>query len=90
MGFPAECFCEFGLELRAMSPFTSTFVVELANGWHGYVATREAFEHGGYEPRFGYQSRLVPEAGYRMLEASVDLLAELARGQGKGINGVSS
>lgn len=79
VGYPAEVFTEFGLRTKEASPFAETFVVELANGWHGYVPTREAFAHGGYEPRLGYQSRLVPEAGDQMCEAGIRLLKELAR-----------
>ncbi len=78
VGYPAEYFTEFGLKTKARSPFATTFVAELANGWHGYVPTREAFEHGGYEPRLGYQSRLVPEAGDLMCDTALELLAELA------------
>lgn len=78
VGYPAEYFVEFGLRTKAESPFSSTFVSELANGWHGYVPTMEAFAHGGYEARFGDASRLVPEAGDRMCEAGVRLLRELA------------
>ncbi len=77
-GYPAEYFTEFGLRTKGESPFAQTFVVELANGWHGYVPTREAFAHGGYEARLGYQGRLVPEAGDRMCEAALALLAQLA------------
>lgn len=78
-GFPAEYFTEFGLRTKAGSPFAHTLVAELANGWHGYVPTEEAFAHGGYEARLGFQSRLAPEAGDRMCEAALELLAELAR-----------
>jgi hypothetical protein len=76
-GYPVELFTEFGLATKERSPFAETVVVSLANGWHGYVPTQEAFAHGGYEPRLGYQSRLVPEAGERLLEAAVGLLAGL-------------
>jgi hypothetical protein len=77
VGYPAEYFTEFGLRTKAQSPFPTTFVAELANGWHGYVPTLEAFDHGGYEPRLGYQSRLVPGAGDIMCDAALDLLQEL-------------
>ena len=77
VGYPAEYFTEFGLRTKAESPFPATFVVELANGWHGYVPTQEAFAHGGYEPRFGYQSRLVPEAGDLMCDTALQLLNDL-------------
>jgi len=78
VGYPAEYFTEFGLRTKAESPFPETFVVELADGWHGYVPTREAFAHGGYEARLGYTSRLVPEAGEQMCESALRLLACLA------------
>jgi len=73
--FPAEYFTEFGLEVKARSPFAETFVVQLANGWHGYVPTKEAFAHGGYETRLAYQSRLATDAGERMRDTALDLLA---------------
>lgn len=76
--YPAEYFCEYGLRTKANSPFAQTFVAELANGWHGYVPTREAFRHGGYEPRLGDASRLAEEAGDRLCEAGLDLLRRLA------------
>jgi hypothetical protein len=77
VGYPGEIFTEFGLQTKAKSPFSETFVVELANGWHGYIATQEAFQHGGYETRFGYTSRLVPEAGDWMVETALQLLTDL-------------
>jgi len=80
VGFASEYFAEFGLKIKRESPFNETFVVELANGWHGYVPTREAFAHGGYETRFAYQSRLVPGAGDRLCDTALKLLGELAQG----------
>jgi hypothetical protein len=77
VGLPGEIFTEFGLQIKARSPFKETFVIELANGWHGYVPTREAFEHGGYETRLGYTSRLAPEAGERMVQAALEQLNRL-------------
>jgi hypothetical protein len=74
VGLPGEVFTEFGLQIKAESPFEETFIVELANGAHGYIPTRAAFEHGGYEARLGYTSRLVPEAGERMVRAALEQL----------------
>jgi hypothetical protein len=78
VAYPAEYFVEFGLRTKVGSPFASTFVAELGNGWHGYVPTIEAFEHGGYEPRLGDASRLVPEAGDLMCATGLRLLRGLA------------
>lgn len=77
VGYPAEYFVEFGLQTKAGSPFANTLVGELANGWHGYVPTAEAFAHGGYETRFGDASRLVPEAGDVICETGLRLLRQL-------------
>lgn len=77
-GFPCELFSAFGARTRASSPFADTIVAELANGWHGYVPTPEAFAHGGYETRFGYTSRLVEGAGDAMTDAAIALLGSLA------------
>jgi hypothetical protein len=52
--------------------------VTLANGWHGYVPTEDAFSRGGYEPRFAFPSRLVPEAGEVLVGAALAQLQELA------------
>ncbi len=89
VGYPAEYFSEFGLQTKAESPFGGTFVAELANGWHGYVPTVEAFAHGGYEPRLGLQSRLVPEAGDLMCSTALDLLKRVhLRRPGRGAQAV--
>ena len=78
VAFPVELFSDFGRRVKAESPFPDTFIATLANGWHGYAPTLEAFARGGYEPRFAYPSRLAPEAGERMTEAALELLRRLA------------
>lgn len=72
---PAELFCESGLEIREHSPCDVTLVSELTNGACGYVPTKRAFEHGGYEThRTVYTSRLIVEASEMIVGASVELL----------------
>lgn len=78
VAYPGEMFAEFGLRTKAASPFAMTIVCGLANGWHGYVPTRSAFDHGGYEPRLSFFSRLAVDAGDRMTDAALRLLARLA------------
>jgi len=77
VAYPAEMFAAFGAQTKLESPFATTIVCGIANGWHGYVPTPIAFEHGGYEPRLAYTSRLVPEAGDRMVGAALGLLDQL-------------
>jgi len=73
---PSEYFCVFGLDIKARAKFPFTYVVELANGCIGYVPTPEAMgpHGGGYEPRMAMSSKLVPEAGQMIADASVELL----------------
>ncbi len=78
VGLPVELFTEFGRRIKAASPFAQTFIATLANGWHGYVPTAEAFSRGGYEPRFAYPSRLAEEAGDIITAAAIALLQRLA------------
>lgn len=46
---PCEVFAETGLAIKRQSPFEATFVVELANGYGGYLPTPEQHGLGGYE-----------------------------------------
>ena len=78
VGFPVELFTDFGRRVKTESPFPDIVTATLANGWHGYAPTLEAFARGGYEPRFAYPSRLAPEAGDRMADAALELLQRLS------------
>jgi hypothetical protein len=50
---PFEVFTEIGLEIKAKSPFKSSFTIELANGSYGYLPTPEQHQMGGYETWLG-------------------------------------
>lgn len=76
---PAECFCEIGIEVRAAARVPLLFS-SVTNGFFGYVATRDAYPHGGYEVElswraFGLPAPVRPDAhdAFRdgMLEALV-------------------
>jgi hypothetical protein len=80
---PAELFVEFGLALKAKSPFQFTFPVELADGCVGYVPTEEALNPatgGGYETRLTSYSNLVPQAGAQMVQAGLKLAKSMKPG----------
>ena len=50
VGLPGEIFVEIGLSIKSQASATPLFMVSLANGYIGYVATDRALrEEGGYE-----------------------------------------
>jgi len=58
-GLPGEIFCEFGMEIKAASPFKSTIVMGLANDARKYFPTKISFTQGpeGYTPMItGYET----------------------------------
>jgi neutral ceramidase len=73
----AEFFCQLGLDIKAASPFTRTWVVSLANQWIGYVATASAYYAGGYEPRTARSAKMAPWAGQALVETSLVVLKAL-------------
>ena len=75
LAFPGELFVEIGLEIKAKSPFKYTYIVGYANGYVGYVPTKQAFEEGGYE---AVTAQFVPEASDIVVEESLALLNSLA------------
>jgi neutral ceramidase len=46
---PVELFCEIAIDVRKHSRFPFTFYFGYADGWLGYLPTKEEFAHGGYE-----------------------------------------
>jgi neutral ceramidase len=62
---PFETFTETGLELKAKSPFKSSFTIEIANGSYGYLPTPEEHALGGYETWLG-SNRVEVEASTKI------------------------
>jgi hypothetical protein len=71
---PAEYFVENGLKIKERAWPRRALVVELANGFIGYVPHREAFLRGGYETTFCGWSKLAPEAGDILAEQVLELI----------------
>lgn len=73
---PTETFAETGVEFRKRSPFAKSFMVELANGYYGYMPTPRHFELGGYETWPG-TNNLEPQASVKMMDALMEMAAEV-------------
>ena len=70
-----ETFVEFGLEIKAKSPFKKTFVVTVANGiMAGYTCTAEAYREGGYETGASF---FTETKGELIVNTAVKLLNEI-------------
>jgi neutral ceramidase len=74
---PCETFVETGLAVKAASPFKPTFVISLANGYSGYLPTREHHALGGYETWRARSSFLDVDAEEKIRSTMLKLLKEL-------------
>jgi hypothetical protein len=77
---PCEVFTETGLEIKAKSPFPTTFTMELANGHYGYLPTPEQHELGGYETWLG-ANLLEKEASRKITATILEMFTRLAKAQ---------
>ncbi len=73
---PFETFTETGLEIKAKSPFKTTFTIELANGQYGYLPTPEQHELGGYETWLG-TNRVEKNASHKMVAELLSLFSKM-------------
>ena len=49
VGLPGEIYSDIGLKIKANSPFANTIVVEIANGYNGYISPDLIQRAGNYE-----------------------------------------
>ena len=76
---PNEVFAETGLYIKEQSPFKGrTFIIELANGYHGYLPSPEQHLGGGYETWPARSSYLETEAERVIRENILKLLSQLS------------
>jgi len=73
---PCETFAETGLEFRERSPFAKSFMIELANGYYGYMPTPRHFELGGYETWPG-TNNIEAQASVKVMDALLEMAAEV-------------
>lgn len=74
---PGEMFVQLGLEIKDRSIAPNTFVVELANGWVGYLLEPGGFKAGGYEASPGPWTKVSEEAGQMLVDKSAELIKDL-------------
>jgi len=79
VSIPCEVFAETGLAIKEESPLEHTFLIELANGYHGYLPTPRQHEWGGYETWPARSSRLEADAEPKIRSAALELLHGLAK-----------
>jgi len=78
VGIPCEVFAETGLAIKAGDVFPDTMVMELANGYHGYLPTEQQHEWGGYETWAARSSSLEVGAEAMIREAAIQALRLVA------------
>ncbi len=77
-----ELFLDYGLRIKARSPFVQTFVVQLAAGGPNtgtYLPTEKAIAGKGYSAVI-YDNEVGPEGGQQLVEETVKTLEELWNG----------
>ena len=75
---PCEVFAVTGLAIKKASPAKATFVMELANGYYGYLPTAEQHELGGYETWPARSAFLETAAESKIRTETLRLLRELS------------
>ncbi len=81
---PVELFCQYGMEIKAKSPFRHTMFWELTNG-HQDMPLRlpEAIAAGGYEAlQAGADTHLEIHAAEKIAAACLEMLEELKSNNG--------
>ena len=76
---PGELFVEWGIQLKARSPFPWTYPVELGGDCLGYLVTEQAWAAGGYESLIARSARPTPQGVALMIQEDLRLLDQLWR-----------
>ena len=87
VGLPGEIFSEIGLKIKANSPFANTVVVELADGWEGYIPTDNALLAGCYESMYSNISYVGVGTGDAIVKGATKMLKELYDRETKALIG---
>ena len=72
--FPCEVFTEIGVAVKKASPYENTFILGVAGGFGGYIATAAEFIEGGYAVN---GSPYAPGAEQVIINSSLNLIKRL-------------
>ncbi len=75
---PCEVYGSTGLAIKQESPLQTTFTIELANGYNGYLPPADQFKLGGYTTWRARSSYLEVEAELKIRQAILALLRQVA------------
>lgn len=67
---PYEMFAESGAQVKKASPFKMTMIFSNANGAWKYIPTKEAYDHGGFEPDVSF---FLPGTGEKLVKDLTEL-----------------
>lgn len=77
VAIPCEVFAAIGLEIKIHSPFKTTIVITLANGYNGYLPGPEQHDLGGYETWRSGWSYLEVDASTKITDSVLGMLGNL-------------
>jgi hypothetical protein len=85
VGLPGEIFCEFGMDIKAKSPFKNTIIMGLTNDYKAYFPTKVSYTQGpkGFTPMItGYEttpgtSLYEIGAGEKLTESAINQLKKM-------------
>ncbi|MEW5979317.1 MAG: neutral/alkaline non-lysosomal ceramidase N-terminal domain-containing protein [Acidobacteriota bacterium] len=89
VAFPGETFAALGTQVKNRSPISNSLLLGYSNGCLCYIPTRDAFPKEGWSvhkryhvpdmlfPAYAVPTALTPDAGERVVEKSLKILAEL-------------
>ena len=80
VAIPAEVFTEFGLEIKAGSPLSSTFLLGYTNGYIGYIPSQAEYQRSGYAavmvPKMADLFPFRPDVGEVLTKTVLSLLQD--------------
>lgn len=77
VSLPGELFVEWGMQIKARSPFPWTYPVELGGDYVGYLVTEQAWVAGGYESLVARSAKPTWQAAEMMVDEAVGMLNQL-------------